>query len=377
LVFQVTRPDFDAILTADKSRPGGPEVYLAEIGLDRSPDGACRGTAVFTLNPAGLPACVLSAPSGCRLIHVRVAGLIVQPKPLGEGHYRVRLGPPHLPQRVEVVFALEKPVAGGQPATLQVPRPVDMPLRKVIWSVAHPSEDDMAEPAQAHRQTAIEQELARLAAAAAMLRAAADAAFEEPADARRWCRPVAGFYALARSRARRELAMAPASPTTRPAAERLAALDAEIQQLAEAIDVAAIFRAALRSEEVAARPGDPWQQSVESAGAVLRFETPASVEALVLRPRAESHRSPLMRLAGSALLAALLAVLWMLSRRGKLADGVNRWPALAGVTLGILWWLFLWPSVLGLAFIVVCLIASVRSGWKGRRPGGSTIVPLG
>jgi hypothetical protein len=50
---------------------------------------------------------------------------------------------------------------------------------------------------------------------------------------------------------------------------------------------------------------------------------------------------------------------------------------LAGVTLGILWWLFLWPSVLGLAFIVVCLIASVRSGWKGRRPGGSTIVPLG
>lgn len=376
--FQVTRNDFDAQMTSDKSQPGRREVYLADIRVGWDLDATCWGVASFSLNPAGSPDCVLAMPSGTRLVQVFAGGLPVQPEGLRERRYLVRLGPPHLPQRVDVVYTVASGAPKGvAPIAVESPRLVDLPVRKTLWSVAQPSGRDWGVAAKARFVGQAETELVRLDAIVQMLGAASGATFEEADDAKHWCETTARHYAAARHRFREQLALTPDLAGNVSAIERLSALDQRARALAASLDAEAVFRGALSAERVLEQVSELWRASVGGDRRITSYETAPAADKLVLVAPATVRPGWLSRVGASALLAGLVLALWWVGRRGQLADGLSRLPALFGVAGGILWWLFLWPSVLGLGLIALFVFASVRSGWKSRRPGGATIVPLG
>jgi hypothetical protein len=54
----------------------------------------------------------------------------------------------------------------------------------------------------------------------------------------------------------------------------------------------------------------------------------------------------------------------------RLATSLRRWPYVCAIVIGSLWWLFLTPSLLGLAIIVLAMAASMKSKMQrgGLRP---------
>ena len=70
--------------------------------------------------------------------------------------------------------------------------------------------------------------------------------------------------------------------------------------------------------------------------------------------------------AAVGLLAAAL-VLYLVASRGQVGEWLARWPHACGVAVGIAWWLFLAPSVLGLVLVAVSVLGAFRSPWKTMR----------
>jgi hypothetical protein len=76
-------------------------------------------------------------------------------------------------------------------------------------------------------------------------------------------------------------------------------------------------------------------------------------------------------------LAALIILLLLGLRRGRLVEWFTRWPHAIGVAAGLAWWLWLSPSILGWGIVLVSLAASLLSGWKYSPPvPGSSVISL-
>ncbi|MHB8901019.1 MAG: hypothetical protein ACYC6Y_19905, partial [Thermoguttaceae bacterium] len=88
-------------------------------------------------------------------------------------------------------------------------------------------------------------------------------------------------------------------------------------------------------------------------------------------PRADRH----IQAAASpvAYVAAVLLTLLGAWTTGRL----HRWPHLFGALLGLGWWLWLWPSAVGLLVVAVSVWTSLRSGWRRPRSSSSSIARLG
>ena len=63
----------------------------------------------------------------------------------------------------------------------------------------------------------------------------------------------------------------------------------------------------------------------------------------------------------AAALAALTGLAGVGRLRENIAAAVHRWPRIAGVTLGLAWWLWLSPSVLGLGIAVASVLLPLRN----------------
>ncbi len=59
----------------------------------------------------------------------------------------------------------------------------------------------------------------------------------------------------------------------------------------------------------------------------------------------------------------LVAGAWALGRTRR-AQWLTKWPHAAGVVVGLAWWLWLSPSVLGWLIVAVSLAAAAHSAWK-------------
>jgi hypothetical protein len=91
----------------------------------------------------------------------------------------------------------------------------------------------------------------------------------------------------------------------------------------------------------------------------------------VIQPAA-SLRPLWLRLA--AALAILLAAVgvWTCRRSSILQEIVTAWPQLLGMLVGVAWWLWLAPSILGLAMVAVFALGTLRWAWPLARPLADT-----
>jgi hypothetical protein len=102
--------------------------------------------------------------------------------------------------------------------------------------------------------------------------------------------------------------------------------------------------------------GLQWQNFVAENRMAISFITDGAPDRIAVEYLPSGARSWLPRLAGIAVLLAAVAVLGLLLRRDLLGSCFARWPYLFGVGIGLAWWLWLSPSIVGLLIAVAVLL---------------------
>jgi len=360
-------------------------VHLADVHIAWRDDGTCYGVTTFDVKPGNSPDCRLRLPSGYRTIGVSVAGVPIVPVSISDNVWRLPLGPERLPQRIEVVFTgilSRGPRAGGRSSTsprLESPVLEQIPTEQTLWTVVGPSHFKAGEPQDIGSISPWSQELIRLKNTAEMIRLASKVSLDlEDRDSTfRWYWRWARRLAAARTEFRRQVARGVALSRTRTARSEVRQIDQQQSRISQELGMVTVFEQLSAAEPAADDPSELWRRSQDNPQTATRCCLPGAVGSLALtyRPAGVSRlRGGLM---SATCLTALIALIVLGLRRGVLAESFKRWPSAVGVIVGLAWWLWLSPSILGWGIVLVSLASAVLSGWKRpRSPQGSTIIAL-
>ena len=157
----------------------------------------------------------------------------------------------------------------------------------------------------------------------------------------------------------------------------IATIDRQQADLAQRLEMAAVYTQLTTDPIHAADPIQRWRQAAGLQQTVARGIVDGDSRAITLTCRREETG----RLPGQLLVAVLWAAVTGLVvlglRRGTIAETFKRWPAAVGVAVGLAWWLWLSPSILGWAIVAASLLASWRTGWKQPvTTSGSSIISI-
>jgi hypothetical protein len=360
-VYQVAGEHFQASLKAVQRASASAQVALADIHLVWQPDGHCQGVATFDLKPLGATSCVLELPAECRLIHVSIESLPALLAPLGEHRWRLGLGPPQLPQRVEVVYT--SPASGSASRRhFECPRLADVEVERTLWTVYGPPSFGIGQPRDANwLVSAAQQELTRLQSVAALVPLPAEVLGEHlPEELARWYRPWKKRYGESRTHLKWELVAA--HQTNTRSDEELQAR--QLDQAMGSIDQR--FGSAIQTGG---------QTSSADASALLLTARANRLPAHYL-VRGPSYDLDLRypqsvsdgwtgRLAAAFALAVVGAAAAFVLRGRQLPTFA---PSLVIGAVGLIWWILLAPSIVGLlALIAACwtaLLARRRPAYR-------------
>ncbi len=351
-VFIATQPRFRASIADVQTESSRPRVVLADCEVVCAPDGAVAGTVAFDLQPSGIDHCDLELPENLQLIDVAFGGLPAMLDALEPGRYRLMFGPRQLTQQMQVVFQGQM-IPGGPDGrrVVPVPRLVGIPVDQTLWTVRSSALTPLEIfPAQ-NRVDPVKLDFTRFANRARLIESASEAvAAADPNIAVRWYTGWFQQLADARSQIEHRLAADP-DLGSRYAAD-LAAVNAARAELDERrknlppladTDAAAPpqpkNRAATDNQQAAIVTGD---ENVEA-----RFPSVADTDAR-------------QRGAAAALLAALAVVGALLLPHPPQPGWGSLVAPLFGLLVGVVWWCFFTPSVLGLIAAVLAAGIGLR-----------------
>jgi hypothetical protein len=268
--------------------------------------------------------------------HFKVAGLPAVGRMSGIQRWRVPLGPELLPQLVEVLFQgklTQSPRAGGE-MLFAAPTIAGIPVSHTLWTVQGPSSMS-GEPILGHitaSQEHLEQQ--RKQTAEALLRQGlADASQANPSDRDAWRKIWDAHIAQIDGRLRQ-----PALGVSRPAIGSEAGIPTDLacQWIEQSADDGPIVHCSLRGE---------------SARLSMQFP----------------HLTRRWLLTRAAYLTVLIVVVisgtW-LTQRVWLREFWSRSPQLVIAVLGLGWWLFCAPSVIGLIVLIAGAASALRPHWR-------------
>jgi len=376
--YRIVGQPWQAILRPPDRTRSETRVRLADIRVAWQADGTCRGVATFDLQPGRSTQVPLSLPTGYRPVQVAVAGVPTVPTPVRAGAWRVPLGPRHLPQRLEVVFTgtLPDPTSAGR--RFDAPSLGTLPVERTLWTVAGPT---LFEPGTPNATTAPapawRHELIRLRTAAASIASAASSSSQHAEETFRWYWPRARRMAGARAALRRQLTRAGKTEKTRAAWRELGQIDRQQATIAKSLEMSNVLSQLSAGATVAVDPVELWHRSLDPRQAAARFTVSEGSTSLTL-PYRRVQSGRWLRLLGSvAALAALMGLSVFAVRRGWAAELLVRWPAAAGVAVGLVWWLWFVPSFLGWIIVAASVTASFLPGWRYTRPApGSSVIAI-
>ncbi len=384
--FEVTTRSFQAVLSRPDPLGGNPQVALAEVSAAWHADGSVVGTAVFDVDPVGRATCPLNVPEGFRLVHVAVEGVPITPIPVGGGaadpahpssegepaRFLVPLGPRRLPQRVEVVFAGSAAMSNGGTLVLETPWPGNLRVRQTLYSITAPPHSllgsESAEPVRP-----LDGELRRLRA---MTELVEEASFRVPGEdeaAAHWLRPWARRMARSDAAARRLLAREPVATRRRVLAE-LESVAEQQAQVAQRLGASTAAAEGVDEDGALEEAILLWAQVHDPAREPLRLAFEGSAASVTLSHQRSDRGESGGRAAAVAAVLALTAAVVAGVRRGTFHHLLLRWPAAVGVGLGLVWWLWMAPSIVGLAIVAASLALAVRWTWRGEAPADASSV---
>ena len=343
-------------------------VRLADITMTWCADGSCCGAAAFDLEPGGAGECPLRLPDGDELVQVSVEGIPVAPKAVGDGTWRFPLASQRLPQRVEVLFRGSLPDADPTGRrNFKAPALGDLPIRQTLWTVIGPPTWVANEPEGVATVSDWRQELSRLESIAAAIESASAASSDDPDQPPRWHPIWTRRLVASRTALQRELATAGDGKEVARAKRQSDAIGQRSAKLADRLGTADALAPISAAQTVADGPAEILRRSPGVVQPAVQCAFEGWADSLTLdcremgRPRL-SHR--LMAAAALAVLACLAAVGLAC---GTLTETLRRWPHATGVTLGLAWWLWLSPSVLGLGIALASVLAAGRERMTAKK----------
>ena len=362
--YQVEGERFQALLKSVQRASTTARVKLADIQVVGQADGSCQGVATFDVEPAGATTCVLQLPANCQLLHASLESVPAQLAPLGDDRWRLSLGPPELPQRLEVIYVGHASSSSGH-GHFEAPRLNDLQVDQTLWTIYDLQR--AADPADAKlaQASAVECQLLRLKCIAELAQLPAEIVGEHlPEEIARWYRPWRNRYSATRDAL--TAAMTVAGRTSAQSGEAIEAgrLDALIGE----IDVR------LASPPLNARASALSETPSELLLAVNPAMRPSRF--IVQGPSSDIEiRYPQIASAGWAgrialgigfLLIAMAAVVLL---RDRELPKLKPWIVITVV--GVAWWLLLAPSVVGLLILIAGAGAALRGlFWPDRRLAG-------
>jgi hypothetical protein len=284
-------------------------------------------------------------PPQSLLLQVFVAELPVTAQALDGHRWRIPLGPEQWPQRVAVIYRGTLDRGGAGQMEFASPELVGLSVSRTLWTISSPPEAGAGRPelraiVDRAEQFRIRVEIAQTLAGAAPAVVAQDAAQEAAIWQRIWRRHVEDSQRQFRA------AQALAAASARPASQTETpppAMPADMQAGRVPADPAQVLR---------------WTDSTEKSTLRLAFR---GAQADVRVDYAAALRPVWIRLVLVSVLVVLAGLGWQLARSKVCVEFCGRWPFALTALAGMVWWLFLSPSVLGLAVLLLSAVASFRT----------------
>ena len=293
--------------------------------------------------------------------------------------YRIQLASRTLPQRIEVVFRGRlKSRQWSETQPWDAPRLGELPVGKTLWRVCGPRQF-----APTHAATPAERlahELIRLQNTADIIEQGIALPNRKSDDLLNWYRPWARRCAAMQHEVRRALSTVNRPQLLRSAEDLLQRIGNRQIEIAKELQAGDILNLRQEGPPLTADVNSLWSTTLGSSRPSALYAEDAVENAdsghgdLSFVPRRASDIWT--RLYAVFAVAAVSILVRQGIRGGLLSMLARRWPHLLGVAAGLVWWLFLNPSPLGLVIVAVCLIASVRAGWQDHPRNDSIIVPL-
>jgi hypothetical protein len=292
-------------------------------------------------------------PSGYRLIDLAVDHRLLPPVAIGEQRWEIPLGDGRLPVRIELVFSGPWPAAASTAAQFERPRLIGIPAVRTIWTVAGPEWAKAGRALNADAQSAAHQQAERVRMVASLITSAANTLSEStPELAHGWFeskarRMMSGRQSLAdlvgRDRVTDWIDEDDLNHVLEDTAERLAATDSTWQTTSNA------------SPDRSSRA--IWEGSVATSQNQLCAATTGDASSIALVYPDAAHGDLAVRILQAMLACAVLLGAFVLLPRAARRDWRMTHPRPIAAGIGLFWWLFLWPSILGLVLVV---LASAR-----------------
>lgn len=352
------------------------QVRLADIAVSWSSDGACYGVATFDVEPAGRASCRLALPAGYRLIHASVDDRPLRVTPAGDRRWQVPLGG-RLPQRISVVFTGHWSMESATPAVIEGPRLIGLPVERTLWTVSGPRWPGAATAANADRATPSGLQTRRYETLVGLIDSAANTLLEVATDETpRWYaawarRMIASRETLARLRMLVPNAdwdsLVPGSASGLPPTTDLIIQDQE--RLAERLGMRDVLSELSAGPALDESPAAIFNTSLGRShgalGAMFLGEAPM-VQVTYSNPYASDLPSRIVHVLVAAVL--LLATVFLVHYTSAFQWLPHR-PRVAGIALGLFWWLFLFPSALGWLIVAASVVVPyLPSLFRRRRP---------
>ncbi len=367
----------EALLIPSPPSQEKPRVVLADVYLAWHADGTFYGVTTFDLKPGSTASCPLILPSGCHLVQATVGDVPVTPESAGANRYELPLGPHWIAQRVGVVFGGSLPSAAGPGAhTFEAPSLGDMSVEQTLWTVVGPPLVDASQPIGGKSRQGWTQDLARLQALSELIEASTSGQLERQSMRNwysRWIRRLETARAALLHQLRRP------GVVDQPESVRslLRDIDQRQSQIAARLGTADLLAEAHSPLPPPDGPAGLWKQSLLANRDATRCSIRGPAATLTLNYQTVTTGTLLGRLlAAFTLLALVAAAAWALWHK-RLFEWFCRWPAMFGVALGLSWWMWLSPSLLGWAIVLGSLAVAVLSAWRrSTTPPGSSVIAI-
>ncbi|HEY2895004.1 MAG TPA: hypothetical protein VGJ16_12345, partial [Pirellulales bacterium] len=346
LPYHVAGERFQATLRAVQRNEAKPRVSLADVQVAWQGDGSCTGVALFDVLANGASTCNLELPEDCRLIQASIDGTPALLSDLGTQPIQLQLASRQLPQRVQILFTGHW-TGSSTHRRFVAPKLAAVDVDRTLWSVYGPRAFGGGHSQAAEHATGSDHDLYRLKSISSLVQLAPETLGEHlPEEISRWYVPWKERYAR-----------------SHVAYDRAQSRGQSVETKAAEIDLVELDKA---FTAVDARLGGAITPEFGAAESIERLNVDDLVCTNATHAGAQDHVD--IRYASSvavsywprllyALLVASLAVAGVLFLPATLPTFA---PAAVVATGGLLWWLFLAPSGLGLA-------AAVLAGWFALR----------
>ncbi len=335
-------------------------VHLADVHADVSDDGGILGLATFDLEPAGLPECVLALPVGYELVHVTVGNLPAQLDRMKGNRWRLRLGPRQLPQQVQVLFTgILQPAQWRQrTAIIQSPQLDGVPVEETLWTVRGPSTGDIKLLPDESILDPLSHESLRLDKTAALIEAAVDTVTDsDSVQISHWYRPWAQRLTASLGRATQWHVTQPAQ---RAPSVSLAAYEAKQTEIATRLGLEEPKPQPGPDHLQITEPADVWRVASSRPMPTRRWAFDGKRDTIEFRHRIDVESAGTDRWATVTVLLGVTVICLIVFPAPPLEYCLRRCPQFLGIPLGIVWWLWLVPSALGLIIMILAGLGSIK-----------------